>query len=289
MGRIDSYDSVSYPYNPNDDDLFLIETENGTKTISSNVVMASYAYPKAQTYTKTQINAIVTNLLSALESKQDSSGAFKYVVDDANHTGIDNPSFDTIYLAKIGSSSSDYAKVFAVKAPDTNLIVEYGFYAKNGLVVYRISTNGTTWNTWEPIGISANIKDGAVNTDKLADGSVTFDKISPEVLGQGEIDELIIEGEGNTSYTATGTYVTIGDLVIISVKAKCTTKGTYNSFSLPIEASQDSYIDVSTWGSLSSGIKQFSIKATGTTCYIRTKDGSAMGRTEVDFTLAYLL
>lgn len=274
MGRIseDNYAKVGSTYNPNTSDLFVLETTNGTRTISSDRVVNPYS--------KTELEAFFA-------AKQDSNGAFKYVVDDENHTGIDNPEFDTIYLSKLSSGVYDYAKVFAVKVPGAQMIWEYAFYAYSGKMKQRTRTNGI-WGSWLPIGVSDNINRDAIITDHIHNGAVTLLKLGSDVMETGVVNTYIVEGGEGSMYTVLGEYVLIGGKCILSVEAKCTASEALNRFALPVPASRNTYtIVTASWPSAATNPKIFYIRTDGSECYIRASDGLALNRSSVSFTLIY--
>lgn len=219
-------------------------------------------------------------------AKQDSSGAFKYVVDDENHTGIDNPEFDTIYLSKLFSGAYDYAKVFAVKVPGVQIIWEYAFYAYSGKMQQRTRTNGV-WGSWLPIGISDNINSGAIITDHIHNGAVTLPKLGSDVFESVDINTIV--DDGSETDTVVGIAQCFGDFCMMEVSIHFKRQVTYNSFTLPFAPSQHICKDFSWWTNAASSSATAYIvfvSASDNKCYIRRQDnGNLTGN--VSFSVMY--
>ena len=283
MGRIseENYTNVGPTYTPNTSDLFVLETTNGTRTISSDKVVNPYS--------KTE-----------LDNKFSNTEKFSVVSSSAELSDADDP--QTVYrgpVAKPGAIQS-MSTVFA--SAITNKEAQLGIIP-DGSIVIRTRTklqNNTwgSWSSWGPIGTTDNIENGAITNDKLAyeavdtdeivDGAVTLLKLGSDVMETGVVDTYVVEGGEGSAYTVLGEYVLIGGKCILSVEAKCTQSEALNRFALPVPASRNSYIiTTASWPLATTNPKMFYIRTNGSECYIRCSDGSALNRSSVFFTLIY--
>ena len=149
--------------------------------------------------------------------------------------------------------------------------------------MFRTITNSShTADNWSPIGTTINI----------ADGAITLPKLNSAVYSAEAVDAYINEGNSSATYKATGICQKIAGLCTLVVKARCTSSNTMNSFTLPnqFHANTDYafYTDVSIWPTAQVPAKEYSIKISGDTCYIRTKDGSSLGGATVYFSITYI-
>lgn len=281
MGRIDDYTNVGPTYNPNTSDLFVLETTNGTRTISSDKVVNPYS--------KTE-----------LDNKFSSTEKFSVLEYAAELSDADDP--QTVYRGPVAKPTAFQLMSTVFVSAITDKEAQLGIIP-DGSVVVRTRTklqNNTwgSWSNWGPIGTTDNIENGAITNDKLAfeavdtdeivDGAVTLPKIGSDVMETGAVDTYIVEGGEGSAYTALGKYVLIGGICILSVEAKCTHSEALNRFALPVSASKKScMVTIANWPSASTIPKIFYIKADGSECYIRTSDGTALNRASIYFTMLY--
>lgn len=294
MGRIDDYSNVGSTYTPNTSDLFVLETTNGTRTISSDKVVNPYS--------KTELDASFKNPYSKTELDNKFSGTEKFSVLEyaADLSTADDP--QTVYRGPVAKPGAIQLMSTVFASAITNKEAQLGIIP-DGSIVVRTRTklqNNTwgSWSNWNPIGTTDNIENGAITTEKLdfeavdtdaiIDGAVTLPKLGSDVMETGVVDTYVVEGGEGSTYTVLGEYVLIGGKCILSVEAKCTQSEALNRFALPVPASRNSYIiTTASWPSATTNPKMFYIRTNGSECYIRCSDGSALNRSSVFFTLIY--
>ena len=321
MGKIEDYELIDdISAGTLSTAIALLETDNGTKTMHLSKLFNPYSRTKldakfedaANPYSKEELDAKfedVTNPYSKEEldekfedaanpySKEELDAKFSET-EKFKETTVDElesaTNYQTIYRSGIYNVHGvGYSKVtILVASDDTNHSTQIGIVPGYGLLVIRRKSSASgTFGSWSVIGTTDNIEDGAISTLKIAKGAVTLPKIGTDVIETGSVNELINEGESSSRYTASGKYLLSGGMCTITVHVKCTPSHTANSFSLPVavlSGAHYGYAYVSVWaGSLGAAMRSFSIKADGTTCYIRASDDGLLAQANVDFTLTY--
>ena len=296
MGRIseENYANVGSTYTPNTSDLFVLETTNGTRTISSDKVVNPYS--------KTELDASFKNPYSKTELDNKFSGTEKFSVLEyaAELSTANDP--QTVYRGPVAKPGAIQSMSTVFVSTITNKEAQLGIIP-DGSIVVRTRTklqNNTwgSWSNWGPIGTTDNIENSAITNDKLAfeavdtdemvDGAVTLPKLGSDVMETGVVNTYIVEGGEGSAYTALGEYVLIGGKCILSVEAKCTRSEVLNQFALPVPASRKScMVTTDYWPSVAINPKMFYIKADGSECYIKASDGSALNRASIYFTIIY--
>ena len=293
MGRIDDYANVGSDYNPNASDLFVLETTNGTRTISSDRVVNPYS--------KTKLDEKFTNPYSKTELDNKFSSVEKFsAVSTAELSSSNDP--QTVYRGPIYTAPGTpllTSTVFVSATADRE--AQLGIMP-DGRVVVRTRTklqNNTwsSWSNWAPIGTTDNIENGAitpekldfesVDTDALGNGSVTLPKLGSDVFESIDIDTIV--DDGSETDTVTGVVQCFGDFCMMEVSIHFKRSVPYNSFTLPVTPLHHVCNDFTWWTSpATSGSSAYVvfISATDNKCYIKRQDNMNLSG-NVSFSIVY--